>query len=139
MNSNGDNEDNNKNKRGISVKDLRDCLTTISFTLNFFRNYYSHTRHVENRSENIITASRESEKLTGIYLKEVCTVATRSVKRRFSDKNNKGQAGMIDDKSLKFITEQKGRVSTIDGENQFVSNPDYFLNPLVLVAVPTDR
>lgn len=133
MNSNGDNEDNNKNKRGISVKDLRDCLTTISFTLNFFRNYYSHTRHVENRNKNIITASRESEELTGKYLNKVCTVATRSVKRRFSDKNNKGQAGMIDDKSLKFITEQKGRVSTIDGENQFVSNPDYFLNPLVLV------
>lgn len=117
----------------ISIKDLRGCLKTISFTLNFFRNYYSHTRHVEYRSENIIAESRKSEELTGIYLKKVCTVATRRVKSRFSDKRNKGQAGMIDDQSLKFITEQKGKVGTINGERQFISNPDYFLNPLVLV------
>lgn len=56
--------------RVISVKELRDCLKTVSYTLNFFRNYYSHSRNVETRSESIIRASRKSEKQTGIFLKK---------------------------------------------------------------------
>lgn len=118
--------------RVISVKELRDCLKTVSYTLNFFRNYYSHSRNVETRSEAIIRASRKSEKETGIFLKKVCTVATRRVKSRFSDKNNKGQAGMIDDQSMKFITEGKVRLRNNNGEKEIIDNPDYFLNPLFL-------
>lgn len=118
--------------RVISVKELRDCLKTVSFTLNSFRNYYSHSRNVETRSEAIIRASRNSEKQTGIFLKKVCTVATRRVKSRFSDKNNKGQAGMIDDQSMKFITEGKVKLRNNNGEKEIINNPDYFLNPLFL-------
>lgn len=118
--------------RVIFVKELRDCLKTVSYTLNFFRNYYSHSRNVETRSEAIIRASRKSEKQTGIFLKKACTVATRRVKSRFSDKNNKGQAGMIDDQSMKFITEGKVKLRNNNGEKEIIDNPDYFLNPLFL-------
>lgn len=107
----------------ISVKELRDCLKTVSYTLNYFRNYYSHTRHVETRSEDIIAASRKSEKQTGIFLKKVCTVATRRVKSRFSDKSNNGQAGMIDDQSMKFITEGKVKFRNNNGIKEIIDNP----------------
>lgn len=118
--------------RVISVKELRDCLKTVSYTLNYFRNYYSHTRHVETRSEDIIAASRNSEKQTGIFLNKVCTVATRRVKSRFSDKSNKGQAGMIDDQSMKFITEGKVKFRNNNGIKETIYNPEHFLYPLFL-------
>lgn len=118
--------------RVISVKELRDCLKTVSYTLNYFRNYYSHTRHVETRSEDIIAASRKSEKQTGIFLKKVCTVATRRVTSRFSDKNNKGQAGMIDDQSMKFITVGKVKFRNNNGIKEIIDNPEHFLYPLFL-------
>lgn len=118
--------------RVISVKELRDCLKTVSFTLNYFRNYYSHSRNVETRSEAIIRASRKSEKQTGIFLKKVSMVATRRVKSRFSDKSNKGQAGMIDDQSMKFITEGKVKFRNNNGIKEIIDNPEHFLYPLFL-------
>lgn len=126
-----------------SLYDLRDCLKTISFTLNHYRNLYSHSRAIETRSEDIIAKSRNSERRTGLYLKKICTVSARRVKNRFSDKNNRGQAGMIDEGSLKFITEGKVRFQikmengrpVLDKKGRPVreskDNPNYFLNPLV--------
>ena len=96
----------------VSLRDLRYCLKTLSFTLNYYRNLYSHSRAIETRSEDIISRSRKSERLTGLYLKKICTVSARRVKMRFSDKDNRGQAGMIDDSSLKFITEGKVIIHT---------------------------
>ena len=120
----------------VSLRDLRYCLKTLSFTLNYYRNLYSHSMAIETRSEEIIAMSRKSERRTGMYLKKICTVSARRVKMRFSDKDNKGQTGMIDDSSLKFITEGKVIIHTKieDGKKIRVSedNPNYFLNPLVL-------
>lgn len=120
----------------VSLRDLRYCLKTISYTLNYYRNLYSHSREVETRSEELIAKSRKSERRTGLYLKKICTVSARRVKMRFSDKDNRGQTGMIDDSSLKFITEGKVIIHTKieDGKKirESEDNPDYFLNPLVL-------
>ncbi len=120
----------------VSLRDLRYCLKTLSFTLNYYRNLYSHSRAIETRSEDIIARSRKSERLTGLYLKKICTVSARRVKMRFSDKDNRGQAGMIDDSSLKFITEGKVIIHTKIENGKKIreseDNPDYFLNPLVL-------
>lgn len=127
-----------------SLQDLRDCLKTITFTLNHYRNLYSHSRTIETRSEDIIAKSRKSERRTGLYLKKICTISARRVKTRFSDKDNRGQAGMIDEGSLKFITEGKVKFQTkmengkpiLDKNGRKIreskDNPNYFLNPLVL-------
>lgn len=120
----------------VSLRDLRYCLKTLSFTLNYYRNLYSHSRAIETRSEELIARSRKSERRTGLYLKKICTVSARRVKMRFSDKDNRGQTGMIDDSSLKFITEGKVIIHTKieDGKKirESEDNPNYFLNPLVL-------
>lgn len=120
----------------VSLRDLRYCLKTLSFTLNYYRNLYSHSRAIETRSEEIIARSRKSERRTGLYLKKICTVSARRVKMRFSDKDNRGQTGMIDDSSLKFITEGKVIIHTKIEDGQKIrepkDDPDYFLNPLVL-------
>ncbi|MGM9789759.1 MAG: type VI-B CRISPR-associated RNA-guided ribonuclease Cas13b [Candidatus Cryptobacteroides sp.] len=127
-----------------SLQDLRDCLKTITFTLNHYRNLYSHSRTIETRSEDIIAKSRKSERRTGLYLKKICTISARRVKTRFSDKDNRGQAGMIDEGSLKFITEGKViiKAKMMNGKpvldkngrktRESKDNPNYFLNPLVL-------
>lgn len=127
-----------------SLEDMRHCLKTISFTLNYYRNLYSHTRTIEKRSEEEIAKSRYSERRTGKYLKKICTVSARRVKIRFCDKDNKVQAGMIDDQSLRFITEGKVKMnvkmqngsSLLDEKGRKIKetkdNPNYFLNPLVL-------
>ena len=120
----------------VSLRDLRYCLKTLSFTLNYYRNLYSHSRAIETRSEELIARSRKSERRTGLYLKKICTVSARRVKMRFSDRDNRGQTGMIDDSSLKFITEGKVIIHTKIEEGKKIrepkDDPDYFLNPLVL-------
>lgn len=39
---------------------------------------------------------------------------------------------MIDDQSMKFITEGKVKLRNNNGEKEIIDNPDYFLNPLFL-------
>lgn len=119
----------------VSLRDLRDCLKTLSFTLNYYRNLYSHSRAIETRPEDIIAKSRKTERRTGLYLKNICTISARRVKIRFSDKDNRGQIGMIDEWSLKFITEGKIKIQTKIENGRKIrepkDNPNYFLNPLV--------
>lgn len=130
-------------KQTVSISEIRKCLKSFSFTLNYLRNYYSHSRSVETRSEDIILKSRQSEKQTGLYLKTFTTVSARIIKDRFSGDKNSLQKGMLNEDSLSFITDGKVKFvkkrdikgNTIVDERggtvkEAIENENYFLYPL---------
>lgn len=119
----------------VSISEIRKCLKSFSFTLNYLRNYYSHSRSVETRDNDMIIKSRESERQTGLYLKKFTTVSARIIKDRFSGDNNSMQKEMLNEDSLSFITNGKVKFVQKDDERGMtvkepIDNEDYFLNPL---------
>jgi hypothetical protein len=117
----------------VSFSRIRDILKNIGYTLNFYRNFYSHSIYIENRKQHIVRIGRINEENTGKFLQQVFTVSARLVKERYLSGNNSAQKGMLDEDSLRFITEGKVKFSKdTKGKRIAITNESYFLNPLLL-------
>lgn len=116
----------------VSFSKLREMLKNFGYTINFYRNYYSHSRYIEDRNVNIVRIGRVNEQKVGIFLQQALTVSARLLKDRYSSISNDTQKGMLDEDSLKFITEGIVKFTRdAKGKRTTVANGSYFLSTLI--------
>ncbi len=111
-----------------TLGDMREDLKSIAFTLNNYRNIYSHSRYIETREQNILHAQASNEKRCGKFLYKVILISTRQIKERYRANRNSVQKGMIDESSFKFITE--GVMAKDRATGKMVASRDYYLRAL---------
>ena len=113
----------------VSFSRMRDILKNIGYTINFYRNYYSHSRYIEDRNDDIVRIGRLNEQKLGGFLQQSITVSARLLKDRYSSRDNYAQKGMLDDDSLKFITDGKVKFTRDEkGKRKIVPDESYFLS-----------
>ena len=124
--------DNNELERTVlTLNDLRIFLSNIAYTLNHYRNKYSHSIFIDNRNKNAKEKQAESEKQCGLYLKSRLTIATRKIRVRYKANKNSEQEGMLDERSLEFLTEGKVKITKDDSGKKIKKIDDtYYLNTL---------
>ena len=112
---------------GLSLRTIRRILIDMACTLGRYRNEYSHSRCIVNDEKTLSSEERCAKDLQLIMI-----VSTRVIKERYSSNRNSVQKGMLDEQSLKFITD--GRIigdkrtfdksyylSTIDKDSKHLS------------------
>jgi len=106
----------------LSLNKQRRILIDMACTLGNYRNRYSHSIFIP--KDNI--QAEDSEKKCGAYLQSILTVSTRIIKERYQANKNSSQRGMIDDLSLKFISDNKVKLS----RGNIKQNDNYYLRTL---------
>ena len=115
----------------VSYAKMRDILKNFGYVINFYRNYYSHSRYIEERNADLVRIGRLNEQKVGRFLQQAFTVSARLLKDRYSSISNFAQKGMLEEDSLKFITDGKVKITKdAKGKRTTVANESYFLNPL---------
>lgn len=115
----------------VSYAKMRDILKNFGYVINFYRNYYSHSRYIEERNADLVRIGRLNEQKVGRFLQQALTVSARLLKDRYSSISNFAQKGMLKEDSLKFITDGKVKITKdAKGKRTTVANEAYFLNPL---------
>lgn len=116
-----------KKSKGAEFKTICNHLKNVGATISSYRNYYSHSTYKENNDQRM-QRERNSEQKVGNYLQSVITASSRGIKERFKSNKNSSQAGMLDDSSLKFITEGRFKVTTgNDGKRVTTPIDSHFL------------
>ena len=111
-----------------TFEDLKKDLRDIAYTLNDYRNRYSHSRYIKTQGPNILKTQADTEERCGKFLDNVRLIATRVIKERYKANKNSAQAGMIDENSFKFITE--GIVAKNHATRKMEAAKDYYLSTL---------
>ncbi len=104
-----------------NLDDLRRDLRNIAFTLNYYRNKYSHSRAIG-------LVENSSELYCGLFLAKVLTLSHRQIKERYKANKNAMQNGMIDETSFEFITE--GVVAKDRMTGKMSPAKDYYLRTI---------
>ena len=112
----------------MTLEDIRKELRNIAYTLSTYRNIYSHSRYVETREQSKLIAQARTEKQCGKFLDKVRLISTRQIKERYRANKNSAQAGMIDENSFKFITDDI--VARDWATRKMVAAKDYYLSAL---------
>lgn len=118
---NGDEEWIDPNEGIRNLDDLRQDLRSIAYTLNYYRNKYSHSRVIG-------LVENSSELYCGRFLSKVLTLSHRQIKERYRANKNSTQKGMIDETSFKFITEGVIAKDRMTGE--MTPAKDYYLKTI---------
>lgn len=114
-------------EKELSLSKQRTILIDMACIIGRYRNMYSHSIFISDDNEKVL----ESEKRCSEYLQSILTVSTRIIKERYRSNKNDAQRGMIDDKSLKFISENKVKfVYDENGKRITAPNKKYYLSTI---------
>ena len=121
----------------ISFKKIREDMNSFVNVLSWWRDIYSHSNATERKSDkndpNVAIKyanTRMYEHRVTQLLPIFVTVAARKIKERYSPKND-AQKGMLDEKSMEFITNGRYKPSrTPAGGRKMILNKRHFLYPV---------
>lgn len=108
----------------ISFETLRGIIRDFAYSLNFYRNKFSHSIHKDIRPQNIVAQQQKAEFRSSKCLQGLLTVSTRIIRERYRANRNAAQQGMLDESSLKFLTEGKVKKSR---DNGLVQDTNFYL------------
>lgn len=113
----------------IKFEQIRGSVLAYANVLSWWRNIYSHSRAVEDRSNSMYPHLRRYEEDVCRFLSNIPTVSARIIKERYSGRNE-AQKGMLAEGALEFLTKSRfKRSKSPDGKPLMVLNTQHFLYP----------